>query len=78
MIIWVGGVPPQIFGINLHFGGLNMLGPREMALLGGVALLEEVWPYWKRCGLIGGGARGSGHYGGRALRFQTYARVWPA
>jgi len=21
---------------------------------GGVALLEEVWPCWRRCGLIGG------------------------
>jgi hypothetical protein len=29
-------------------GGLNMLGPREMALLGGVALLEEV------CRCVGG------------------------
>jgi hypothetical protein len=25
-----------------HCGGLNTLGPREVALLGGVALLEEV------------------------------------
>ena len=23
--------------------------------LGGVALLEEVWPCWRRCGLVGGG-----------------------
>jgi hypothetical protein len=22
---------------------------------GGVALLEEVWPCWRRCGLVGGG-----------------------
>ena len=28
-----------------YCGGLNMLGPQEVALLGGVALLEEVC-YW--------------------------------
>ena len=26
-----------------------------MALLGGVALVEGVWPCWKGCGLVGGG-----------------------
>ena len=26
-----------------------MLGPRGVALLGGVALLEEVWPCWRKC-----------------------------
>jgi len=28
---------------------------QEVALLGGVALLEKVWPCWRRCGLVGGG-----------------------
>ena len=28
--------------------------PQEVALLGGVAFLEEVWPFWRRCGLVGG------------------------
>jgi hypothetical protein len=31
----------RIFFLD-HWGGLNMLGPWEVALLGGVALLEEV------------------------------------
>ena len=26
-----------------------------MALLGGVALLEEVWPYWRKCVTVGAG-----------------------
>ena len=26
-----------------------------VALLEGMALLEEVWPGWSRCGLLGGG-----------------------
>jgi len=32
----------------MHCGGLNMLGPREVTLLGGVALLEKV------CHCVGG------------------------
>jgi hypothetical protein len=34
-------------------GSLNMLGSWEVAALGGVALLEWVWPCWSRCGLGG-------------------------
>ena len=35
-------------------GGLNMLG-LEMAVFGGLALLELVWPCWRRCGPVGVG-----------------------
>jgi hypothetical protein len=33
--------------------GLNMLDPGSVALLGGVALLQEVWPYWSKCVIVG-------------------------
>jgi hypothetical protein len=38
-------------------GGLNMLGPYRLALLGGVtfALLEWVWPCWRKCVTVGVG-----------------------
>ena len=36
-------------------GGLSMLGSWEVAALGGVALLEEVWPCRSGCGLVGVG-----------------------
>ena len=32
-----------------HCGGLNLLGPWEVELLGGVASSEEVWPHWRNC-----------------------------
>jgi hypothetical protein len=31
------------------------IGQKGVALLGGVALSEEVWPCRRRCGLVGGG-----------------------
>ena len=41
---------------NQACGGLNMFGPWEVALLGGVALLEEMWycvgGLWSLLGLI--------------------------
>jgi hypothetical protein len=43
-------------------GGLNMLGSREVALLGGVALVEWVWPCWRKYITVcvwGGGGLGS-------------------
>ena len=61
---------PFVQKYNLFFrkcGGLNMIDPWEVLLLGGVALLEEEWPFggsvalleevwhcWRRCGLVGG------------------------
>ena len=36
-------------------GGLNMLDPWDMALLGGVALLKEVWPCWRKYVIVGVG-----------------------
>jgi hypothetical protein len=34
-------------------GGLNMLGPQRVALLGGMALLEGLWPCWRKCFTVG-------------------------
>jgi hypothetical protein len=33
-------------------GGLNMLGPWKVAILGGVALLEEVWSCRRKCATV--------------------------
>ena len=43
----------------------------------GVALLEEVWPCWRRCGLVGGGvacSRGCDPVGGGVALLEE---VWP-
>ena len=32
-----------------------MLGPQGVVVLGGVALLEEVWLCWKKCVTVGVG-----------------------
>ena len=32
-----------------------MLHPQEMALFGGVSLLEEMWFCWKKCVTVGAG-----------------------
>ena len=39
-------------------GGLNILGPWGEALLGGVALLEQVWP-WRKGVTVEVGFKGS-------------------
>lgn len=31
------------------YDGLNMVGSWEVVLLGGVALLEYVWLWWRKC-----------------------------
>ena len=36
-------------------GDVNMFGPWEVALLGSVALLEEVRPCWRKCVTVGVG-----------------------
>ena len=40
---------------NPECDGLNMLGPQGVVVLGGVALLEEVWLCWKKCVTVGVG-----------------------
>ena len=42
--------PEKILSITENVcGGLNMVGPHEVALSGGVTFLEWVWPYWSNC-----------------------------
>ena len=40
---------------NWSCAGLNMLGAWEVALLRGVALMEWVWPCWRKCVTVGVG-----------------------
>jgi hypothetical protein len=34
---------------------VKCFGPLGVALLGGVALLEDMWTYWRKCGTVGAG-----------------------
>jgi hypothetical protein len=53
--------------IKTRCGALNKNGLHRflgMGMIGGVALLEWVWPCWSRCGLVGVGVT-------------LLERVWP-
>jgi hypothetical protein len=57
----LGAKPDIVTSGGLNENGLIYLGIWPLVNgtvwkgLGGVASLEEVWPYWRRCDLIGGG-----------------------
>jgi hypothetical protein len=65
LLAWGGGVPPTFRPSNWPTASLlidqESIGKQDLSIrttptetlwedLGGVALLEEVWPCWRRCG----------------------------